>query len=171
MLLAGLRAMRKQFGLGYLCVVPSTLYGPGYHTDGRQMHFIFDLIRKILRGRLYDEPVVLWGDGNQKRELIFRDDFVGVMCKLAEKCEDEVINIGAGEEHSIRYFAGLICEEVGYPFERIQFDTTRYVGAASKCLNMEKLRRLLPDYEPTPLAEGLRRTIRWFEQARAFEQR
>ena len=170
MLLVGLRAMRKQFGLRYLCVVPSTLYGPGYHTDGRQMHFIFDLIRKILRGRLYDEPVVLWGDGNQKRELILRDDFVEVMGKLAEKCEDEVINIGAGEEHSIRHFAGLICEEVGYPFERIQYDTTRYVGAASKCLNIDKLRRLLPGYEPTPLAEGLRRTIRWFEEARAFEQ-
>jgi GDP-L-fucose synthase len=171
MLLAGLLAMRKQFGLNFLCVVPSTLYGPGYHLDGRQMHFIFDLIRKILRGRLYDEPVVLWGDGTQKRELIYRDDFVGILCKLAEHCENEVINIGAGEEHSIRYFAGLICEEVGYPSERIQYDTSRYVGAASKCLNIEKLHRLLPDYEQTPLGEGLRRTIRWFRETEAYGQR
>src|SRR5262249_14153961 len=48
MLLVGLEALARQFNLRYLCLVPSTLYGPGYHTDGRQMHFIFDLIRKIL---------------------------------------------------------------------------------------------------------------------------
>ncbi|MGK7958009.1 MAG: NAD-dependent epimerase/dehydratase family protein, partial [Crocosphaera sp.] len=51
MLYAGLLALNKQYGLKYLCLVPSTLYGTGYHTDGRQMHFIFDLIRKIIRGK------------------------------------------------------------------------------------------------------------------------
>src|SRR6185436_13243299 len=76
MLYQGQRAMNKQYGHTYLTLVPSTLYGPGYHTDGRQMHFIFDLIRKILRGKIYGEKVVLWGDGHQKRELIFIDDFV-----------------------------------------------------------------------------------------------
>src|SRR5439155_13507909 len=67
MMLVGMQALHRQFGLNYLCLVPSTLYGPGYHTDGRQMHFIFDLIRKILRGKRYGEPVVLWGDGHQSR--------------------------------------------------------------------------------------------------------
>jgi GDP-L-fucose synthase len=170
MLLAGMIALHKQYGLRYLCVVPSTLYGPGYHTDGRQMHFIFDLIRKILRGRLFGEPVTLWGDGNQKRELVHRDDFVGQMVRLTGSCENDLINIGAGEEHSIRHFAKLICDEVGYPFEKIEFDTTRYVGATSKRLNIEKLRQLLPDYEPIPLAEGLRQTIAWFRQT-FFEQK
>jgi GDP-L-fucose synthase len=70
MLYVGLLAMAKQYSLTHLCLVPSTLYGPGYHTDGRQMHFIFDLIRKILRGKLLGEPVVLWGDGRQSRELV-----------------------------------------------------------------------------------------------------
>ena len=51
MLYIGLLALQKQFGLKYLCLVPATLYGPGYHTDDRQMHFIFDLIRKIARGK------------------------------------------------------------------------------------------------------------------------
>src|SRR5882724_15053 len=53
MLLIGQAAMQKQFGLDWLTLVPSTLYGPGYHTDNRQMHFIFDLIRKILRAKHY----------------------------------------------------------------------------------------------------------------------
>ena len=67
MLYQGARALSQQFGMRYLCAVPSTLYGAGYHTDGRQMHFIFDLIRKIIRGKEYGEPVVLWGDGYQRR--------------------------------------------------------------------------------------------------------
>src|SRR5262245_35405099 len=63
MLLVGLQALSAQFGLEHLYLVPSTLHGPNYHTDGRQRHFIFDLIEKIIRGKLFDEPVELWGDG------------------------------------------------------------------------------------------------------------
>ena len=162
MLFAGLLALSLQFGLKYLCLVPSTLYGPGYHTDGRQMHFIFDLIRKIIRGKLYDEPVVLWGDGRQARELVYVDDFVSAAIDLAARVDNELVNIGAGQEHSIRHFAQLICREVGYDFHRIQFDTTRYVGAKSKCLSVAKLSRLLPDFRRTPLDAGLKTTIEWF---------
>jgi GDP-L-fucose synthase len=166
MLYAGLLALKKQFGLHYLCLVPSTLYGPGYHTDGRQMHFIFDLIRKIMRGRLYDEPVTLWGDGQQRRELIYLDDFVRLTLRLAVERQDDLINVGAGEEHTIRRFAQLICRRVGYDFERIQFDTARYVGARSKCLSIAKLRSLVPDLVLTPLEQGLDQTIAWFWQER-----
>lgn len=162
MLYTGLLALRKQFKLKYLCFVPSTLYGPGYHTDGRQMHFIFDLIRKIMRGKFYGERVVLWGDGFQRRELVFVDDFVKIMLQLTETSENELINIGAGEEFTIRHFAELICNEVGYDFNNIQFDTLRYVGAKSKCLNVNKLNRLMPGIELIPLAAGLEKTIKWF---------
>ncbi|MCS6814070.1 MAG: NAD-dependent epimerase/dehydratase family protein [Cyanobacteria bacterium] len=162
MLYVGLLALQQQFGLNYLCFVPSTLYGPGYHTDGRQMHFIFDLIRKILRGKLYGEPVVLWGDGYQSRELVFVGDFVEIMVKLAATYTNDLINIGAGEEFTIRYFAELICTQVGYDIEAIQFDTSRYVGARSKCLAVDKLRRYLPNLQLTPLQTGLAKTIDWF---------
>lgn len=161
MLYAGLEALSRQFGLRYLCLVPSTLYGPGYHTDGRQMHFIFDLIRKILRGKLHGEPVELWGDGHQSRELVFVDDFAKIAIELAGGVDNELVNIGAGEEFTIRHFAQLICDEVGYDFGRIQFDTNRYVGARSKCLSVKKLRRLLSGYKLTPLGDGLAATIRW----------
>ena len=168
MLYVGMQALASQFGRRFLCVVPSTLYGPGYHTDGRQMHFIFDLIRKIMRGRLYDEPVVLWGDGHQRRELIYLDDFVRLTLKLAAERDNDLVNVGAGEEHSIRHFARLICERVGYDIDRIQFDTARYVGARSKCLNIARLKSLVPDLELTPLEQGLDQTIAWFwrEQAK-----
>jgi GDP-L-fucose synthase len=162
MLYVGLLALQKQFGLKYLCFVPSTLYGPGYHTDGRQMHFIFDLIRKIIRGKLYGEPVVLWGDGHQRREVVFIDDFVRIMLKLNIEHENELINIGAGEEFPIRHFAKVICDMVGYDFNAIQFDLSQYVGAISKCLSTAKLNRLVPDLLMTPLEIGLEKTINWF---------
>src|SRR4051812_735613 len=143
MLQVGLLALSRQFGLKYLCLIPSTLYGAGYHTDGRQLHFIFDLIRKIIRGKLHGDPVVLWGDGNQKRELVYVDDFVEIMLKLAPTRENELINIGAGQEYSIREFARMICEKVGYDINLIQYDTSRYVGAKSKCLSVDKLRAIM----------------------------
>lgn len=161
MLYVGLLALHKQYGMRYLNLVPSTLYGSGYHTDGRQMHFIFDLIRKILRGKMYGEPVVLWGDGQQRRELVFVKDFVRATLEL-DRRDNDLVNIGAGEEYSIRHFARLISEHVGYDFDRIQFDATRYVGAKSKCLATERLHTLLPDFQYTPLEQGLAETIAWF---------
>lgn len=164
MLYVGMKALSKQYGLRYLCLVPSTLYGPGYHTDGRQMHFIFDLIRKILTARAGGPVPVLWGDGHQKRELVYIDDFVNVMLRLAETTDNTVINIGAGEENSIREFAQAICSIVGYDFQKIQFDLTRYVGAKSKVLSVSRLRKMLPDYRSRPLKDGLARTIAWFDE-------
>ena len=119
-----------------------------------------------MRGKLYNEEVVLWGDGHQKRELVYVDDFVGIMAELSGQCENEFVNIGAGEEHSIREFAQMICKKVGYDFSEIKFDTARYVGAKSKCLNVTRLGRLLPGYKFTPLEEGLDRTIDWFSKNR-----
>jgi GDP-L-fucose synthase len=163
MLFVGLLALRKQFGLSWNCLVPSTLYGPGYHTDGRQMHFIFDLIRKIL-GAAKGGPVpVLWGDGHQKRELIFLADFVDAAARLADGVSNELVNMGSGEEHSIREFAQAICDHVGYDFGKIEFDLSKYVGAKSKVLDVSKLNRLLPDRPKTPLAKGLAHTIDWFD--------
>lgn len=166
MLYAGLIAFRKQWNTDSLTVVPSTLYGPGYHTDGRQMHFIFDLIRKILRGKHLGEPVVLWGDGYQRREVVHVDDFVRLLMQLSDDCPHDLVNIGAGVEHTIREFADLICEIVGYDAQQIQYDTSRYVGAKSKCLRIERLRKLMPDLNLTPLETGLRDVVGWFDEHR-----
>jgi GDP-L-fucose synthase len=169
MLLTGLMALRQQYGLDYLCVVPSTLYGPGYHTDGRQLHFIFDLIRKLLRGKYYGEPVILWGDGHQRRELVFVQDFVEVLWQLDARCGNTLVNIGAGEDYSIREFAQAICRRIDFDPEKIQYDATRYVGARSKKLCIDKLKSLIPELRLRPLAEGLAQTIDWFLAQKAHE--
>ena len=164
MLLVGLQSLQRQFGLRYLHLIPSTLYGPNYHTTHRQLHFIFDLIRKIIHGKQLGKRVVLWGDGHQTRELVFIGDFVHLMLELTEQVDNETINVGAGQDHSIRDFAQRIAEMVGYDANQIEYDTTRYVGVRTKCLRNEKLLRLLPDSRFTPLDEGLRSTIAWMER-------
>lgn len=162
MLLVGLMALHKQYGLNYLYVVPSTLYGPNYHTDGRQMHFIFDLMAKIIRGKKQGDPVVLWGDGYQKRELVHVADFVTTLLALNQTTSNQIVNIGAGEEYAIRDFAGILCDAIGYDFGKIQFDESKYVGARSKVLSVNKLKTIQPSYAPRPLKEGLKETLAWF---------
>lgn len=163
MLLIGQRSLAKQFGLKHLTVVPSTLYGPGYHLEGKQLHFIFDLAAKMLRFRDGGAPVVLWGDGHQRRELINVHDFVDDMLYLTDRVDDEVVNIGGGTDHSIREFAGTLAGIIGIDEAKIDYDTTKYVGAKSKSLDISKLRRLRPDLKRTALADGLSEMVRYMD--------
>lgn len=169
MLYAGLLCLHRQFGLRYVHLIPSTLYGPDYHTDGRQMHFIFDLMRKIIAGRREGTPVLLWGDGTQTRELVHVRDFVDVALKLADSAENDTFNVGSGDARSIRWYADRVCEIVGYDPSLVRYDTSRYAGARGRVLNIEKLKRLMPAYAPTPLAAGLRETLEWMMAHRSFD--
>lgn len=162
MLLSGLQAIHQQYGLDYLFLIPATLYGiEEKPIQVKKMHFIFDLAHKIARGKIYQEPVILWGNGEQKRELLHAEDFVQSMIALSEICKNESINVGTGEEFSIRDFAKILCEKADFPFSNIQFDTSRYVGARSKKINTNRLKTLLPLVSFKPLKEGLDEMMQW----------
>jgi GDP-L-fucose synthase len=164
MLLAGAKSFSKQYNLNWVSYIPSTLYGPYYHDDERQMHFIFDLIKKILLGKYKSKKVILWGNGYQKREIIHVNDFVNIMLKTKKKLKNEVINIGSGKGYSIREFAKIICDIVGYDFKKIKFDTSKYIGAKSKILCVKKITKTLKNY-PKHLINiklGIKETIDWF---------
>lgn len=164
MLLIGQQSLARQFGLRWLTVVPSTLYGPGYHLGTKQMHFIFDLAWKILAHKHQGAPIVLWGDGQQRRELVFIEDFVDTLLGLDDLgVENEVVNLGAGEDHSIAEFAALLCSLIGIDPSAVRYDTDAYVGARTKRLNIEKLERLLPGRPRLALRTGLDRMLNWME--------
>jgi len=165
MLLVGLRALAAQYGLRYLYLVPSTLFGSGYHASGRQLHFIFDLIAKIANGVRRGDEVVLWGDGYQARELVDVDDFVNAGLQLAACVDNDIVNVGQGVEHSIRWYAERICAVAGYDPDRIRYDETAYVGVRSKRLSTDKLRALLPGLTMAPLESTLDRIVREYLEA------
>jgi len=163
MLHNGLVAAEKQYKLNWLCFVPSTLYGPNYHEDGRQMHFIFDLVRKITTAKKTGEKVTLWGNGFQKREIVYVSDFLNAFEKLLEK-NNEIINIGSGREYSIKEFASMICKIINFEEQNIIYDENKYVGAKSKILNINKLLSYLPNYssQQKNINEGLKELVYWF---------
>ena len=164
MLLQGLRALNKQFKMKYLYLIPSTLYGPNYHLDGRQMHFIFDLIRKIFEGKFHKKKVVLWGNGNQRRELIHVKDFVKILWYINSKYSNEIFNIGGGKEYSIKFFAKKISKILKFDKNKIIYDTSKYVGAKSKNLDISKLKEFKIKINQIELKEGIAEVIDWYRK-------
>lgn len=153
MLYQGLLALNDQFAMQFRHLIPSTLYGPGFDED--DSHFIFDLVRKIVRGKQQGEPVVLWGDGSQVRELMHVDDAVRLIDLAVEHVPNDLLNLGSGQGHTIREYAEAICAIVDYDPAAIEYDEGRYVGVRKKVFNTSKVRELFPDFEFTPIETGV----------------
>lgn len=158
MLLTGLSGLQKEYGMKYVYLIPSTMYGPDYDLEDK--HFIFDLIRKICDAKYSGiEPVILWGDGEQRRELIYVDDCVDIIVNSME-LENEVLNLSTGNDHAIKDYAKTICEIVDYDYNKIQFDVNQFVGAKSKKLINTKNQ----DYKFTDISVGLYNTIEYYKK-------
>jgi GDP-L-fucose synthase len=164
MLAQGASACADQFNLKWLCLVPPTLYGTNYHTDGRQSHFIFDLIKKILRGKFYNKKVILWGNGNQKRELMHVNDFIKNILLVNKKINNQIVNVGSKKDYSIREFAKIISKIIGYNDKDIIYDVNKYVGVNKKKLNILKIKKIIPSYEKRliDIKIGIKEVINWY---------
>jgi GDP-L-fucose synthase len=163
MLLLGLQAFQKQYHLDWLYFIPSTLYGPGFELDDN--HFIFDFIRNGYNAKEKGESWSLWGDGEQRRELIYVDDAVDAMLDLLH-CKNEVFNLGSGQDYTINEFAQKVCEIYEYDFESLAHDMTKYVGVREKKIDTKKVMRYLggKDFLKTSLEKGLERSIKYFKE-------
>jgi len=160
MLLIGLKAMQDQFDMKWNMFIPSTLYGPGFKENDN--HFIYDLIRKIYNFKLTGEKAVLWGNGNQMRELIYIDDAVKLIIDNKNE-ENQIFNLGSECVMSIKGFAQLLCDILNISFdEAIRFDTTKYVGDKIKYLTKNSR---FEKFKFTDLKFGLFETIKWFDKS------
>jgi len=155
-LLVGLKALKQEYGMNYSYLIPSVFYGPEY--DLHDKHFIFDLIRKIVNAKNGGDKVVLWGTGDQTRELIFIKDAVNIIIK-SMTWDKEIVNLSSGKEYSIKEYAQTICDIVGYDYNLIEWDTNAFVGSPNKKL----INTHLQDYNFTSLKEGLKQTIEYYE--------
>jgi GDP-L-fucose synthase len=162
MLLVGMQTLGDQFGLDWLYLVPSTLYGPGYHTDGRDLHFVYDIARKVVRGAEFGEPVTLFGDGTERRELVHVHDAVRITRDLVQGASRVVVNVTTQRSFSIAEVAEEICRAAEYPYASVSFDPGARIGARDKLLSPDRLVGLLgAQPSAVPLSRGISEVVDW----------
>ena len=168
MLLVQSQAYRDQYGFNSIYILPVNLYGPRDNFDLETSHVIPALIRKCLEAKERNQPeIVCWGDGSPTREFLYVGDCAEAILLATEKYnQSEPVNIGTGQEISIRSLVELIAELTRYQ-GRIVWDTTKPNGQPRRCLNTDRARELFGFTAATDFREGLSRTIEWYVSARA----
>jgi GDP-L-fucose synthase len=162
-LLVGAQAYREQYGVNAIFLMPTNLYGPGDNFDLETSHVIPALIRKMLEAQEQGEDeIVLWGDGSPTRDSLYVDDCVEGLLQAAERYEGpEPVNLGTGEEFSIRELAELVADVTGYEGE-IRWDRTKPNGQPRRALDTSRAAELFGFRARVPLREGLERTVAWY---------
>ena len=152
----------RQYGRRYISVMPTNLYGPGDHYDLENCHVLPALIRKAHEAKTRgDDAMVVWGSGAPRREFLHVDDLADACVFLMENEYDgPLVNIGTGEDVTIRELATIVLEAVGLNAE-LRFDASRPDGTPRKLLNIDRLRSL-GWQATTPLREGIRATYSHF---------
>jgi len=165
-LLVGAQGYREQYGLNSIYLLPVNLYGPGDNFDLETSHVIPALIRKMVEAQERGEPeIVLWGDGSPTREFLYVEDAVEGIWLATNRYEDpDPVNLGTGDEISIRELAELIAELTGYTGE-IVWDTTKPNGQPRRKLDVSRAEERFGFRAATPFREGLERTIARYREA------
>jgi len=157
------QAYRAQHGHKWISAMPTNMYGPGDNFDLENSHVLPAMIRKFHDAKVSNSPqVTLWGSGSPKREFLHSDDLGSACLFLLEKYDGDVaINVGVGEDVSIRELAEVIKEVVGFTGV-IEWDSTKPDGTPRKLLDVSRINKL--GWEPQiPLIEGIKSTYSWYQ--------
>jgi GDP-L-fucose synthase len=156
------QAYAKEYGANYISAMPTNLYGPEDNFDLETSHVLPALIHKFHLAKKKAQPhVTLWGTGSAYREFLHVDDLAEACLFLMENYDSpELVNIGCGEDITIRDLAHLVGRVTGYP-GKIEWDTTKPDGTPRKLLDVSKLAKL-GWKATTPLEQGLSATYQWW---------
>ncbi len=158
------QSLNEQYGTQYISVMPTNLYGPYDNFDLSTSHVIPALIRKFVEAQAQGlAEVTVWGSGTPLREFLHVDDLAAA-CLFLMNTDDgsEIINIGSGEEVSIKMLAEQVRQACGYE-GRIVWDQTKPDGTPRKFLDLQRLRAR--GWRHTiSLQDGLRSTVEWYKQ-------
>src|SRR5260370_24230172 len=158
------QAYRREFGFNAISLMPNNLYGPGDNFDLENSHVLPALIRRFHEAKLRgDETMSIWGTGTPRREFLHVDDLADAVIYLLKNYEDEaIVNIGWGEDVTIRELAELVKEASGYQ-GRLVFDPSKPDGTPRKLLDTTRLTAL--GWRPNiPLEAGIESTHAWFRE-------
>jgi len=153
---------RKQYGVDYVSVMPTNLYGPGDNFHPKNSHVVAALISKFYEAvKLNKEEVIIWGTGKPLREFMHVDDLAeGLIFLMENYSEYEHINIGTGKEISIKEFAEIIKNISGWK-GKIKFDDSYPDGMPRKVMDINKISKL-GWYSKIELEVGLKQAYKWF---------
>ncbi len=156
------QAYVREYRANFISAMPTNLYGPNDNFDLETSHVLAALLRKAHEAKMRKaHKLVVWGTGKPRREFLHVDDLASACLFLLEKYDSpEIINVGCGEDISIRELAELICDVVGFDGE-LAWDTTKPNGTPRKLLDVTRLRDL--GWQATiTLRDGIAQTYDWF---------
>ncbi|HVE16195.1 MAG TPA: GDP-L-fucose synthase [Chthoniobacterales bacterium] len=156
------QAYAREYGRNFISGMPTNLYGPNDNFDLHTSHVLPALIRKVHVAKQTGAATVpIWGTGSPRREFLHADDLADACHYLLQNYNSpEIVNIGCGEDVTIRELAEIVCDVVGFSGS-LEFDTTKPDGTPRKLLDMTKLFSM--GWRPrTPLREGIRGAYEWF---------
>jgi GDP-L-fucose synthase len=158
------QAYRREHGFNAISLMPTNLYGPGDNFDLKSSHVLPALIRKIHEAKVRgDKSVGIWGTGTPRREFLHVDDLADAVVYLLRNYDAEpIVNIGWGEDVTIRELAEMVMSAIGYTGE-LAFDPTKPDGTPRKLLDVSRLHGL--GWRPRiSLKEGIAATYTWFKE-------
>src|SRR6266581_2511322 len=161
------QAYSREYGANFISVMPTNLYGPNDDFNLETSHVLAALVRKAHEAKAQNEKqLIVWGTGKPRREFLHVDDLAAACLLLLEKYDSpEIINVGCGEDISIRELAELICDVVGFD-GKLVWDKTKPDGTPRKLLDVARIRKL--GWQATiPLRKGIAQTYEWFLANRA----
>ncbi len=164
------QAYRRQYGSDFISAMPTNLYGPNDNFDLESSHVLPAMIRKFhdakAEGR---EEVTIWGTGSPRREFLHVDDLADACLYIMQNYdEEEHINVGTGEDQTIRELAELVAEIV-HPGAHLVFDTTKPDGTPQKLLDVTRLHELGWKHSIN-LPDGIRSSYKWYLENVADQQ-
>ncbi|MBU2260058.1 GDP-L-fucose synthase [Patescibacteria group bacterium] len=164
-LLVQAQAYRQEYGFNAIYLLPVNLYGPGDNFDLQTAHVVPTLIRKFSEAKENgDDALTLWGDGSPTREFFYVDDCAeGILLATEKYDKPDPINLGSGEEISIKDLADLIAKEVGFTGS-VEWDTSKPNGQPRRRLDVSRAKAEFGFEAQTPFLEGLRKTIAWYRE-------
>src|SRR5262245_2222281 len=167
MMLVQSQAYRQQYGFNSIVLFPVNLYGPRDNFDLHTSHVIPALIRKFAEAKEAGRPAVtLWGDGSPSREFLYVEDAAEGILLAAEVYEESLpVNLGTGEEFTVRNLASIIATEVEFK-GRIDWDNTKPNGQPRRCLDVRRAKQSFGFQARHSLRQGLKKTIEWFQTNR-----
>src|SRR6266403_4552915 len=156
------QAFSREYGANFISAMPTNVYGPNDNFDLETSHVLAALLRKAHEAKMRnDRKLIVWGTGKPRREFLHVDDLASACLLLLEKYDSpEIINVGCGEDISIRELAELICDVVGFDGE-LAWDTNKPDGTPRKLLDVTKLHAL--GWKPAiTLRVGIALMYEWF---------